>query len=60
MTYKAPAIDIAAVGLQSGKIVLHNLKFDEVLMTFLQEFGPVTSISFRTGLLDFFISFLRY
>jgi len=45
---QAPAIDIAAIGLQNGKIVLHNLKFDEVLMTFLQEFGPVTAISFRT------------
>eukprot|EP00795_Rhopilema_esculentum_P000788 gene788-10517_t len=45
---QAPAIDVAAVGLESGKIVLHNLKYDETLMSFMQEFGPVTSISFRT------------
>ncbi|XP_048582009.1 WD repeat-containing protein 36 [Nematostella vectensis] len=45
---QAPAIDVVAVGLQSGKIVIHNLKVDETVMTFQQDWGPVTAIAFRT------------
>lgn len=45
---QAPAIDIVAVGLVCGKIILHNIKYDESLMDFTQDGGPVTSISFRT------------
>ncbi|CAH1373221.1 unnamed protein product [Tenebrio molitor] len=45
---QAPALDVIAVGLASGKIILHNLKFDETIMEFTQDWGPVTSISFRT------------
>lgn len=45
---QAPAIDVCAIGLQDGKIILLNLKFDEKIMQFSQEWGPVTGISFRT------------
>ncbi|XP_063909551.1 WD repeat-containing protein 36 [Zophobas morio] len=45
---QAPAIDVAAIGLANGKIILHNLKFDETVMEFMQDWGLVTSISFRT------------
>eukprot|EP00794_Sanderia_malayensis_P006767 gene6767-7529_t len=45
---QAPAIDVAAIGLENGKIILHNLKYDETIVSFWQEFGPVTAISFRT------------
>ena len=45
---QAPAVDVAAVGLSCGKIVLLNLKVDKVLMEFTQEWGAVTGISFRT------------
>lgn len=45
---QAPAVDVVAVGLASGKIVLHNLKFDETIMEFMQDWGLVTSLSFRT------------
>ncbi|KXJ18320.1 WD repeat-containing protein 36 [Exaiptasia diaphana] len=45
---QAPAIDVVGVGLQSGKIIIHNLKFDETVMFFQQDWGPVTSIAFRT------------
>ena len=38
------------MGLQSGKIILHNLKFDEVVMSFHQDWGPVTALAFRTGI----------
>ncbi|KAK5650664.1 hypothetical protein RI129_001693 [Pyrocoelia pectoralis] len=45
---QAPALDVVAVGLQNGKIILHNLKYDETIMDFTQDWGTVTSISFRT------------
>ncbi|KAG8598191.1 hypothetical protein GDO81_002524 [Engystomops pustulosus] len=45
---QAPAVDVVAIGLANGKIVVHNIKFDETLMTFQQDWGPITAISFRT------------
>ncbi|XP_011864174.1 PREDICTED: WD repeat-containing protein 36 [Vollenhovia emeryi] len=45
---QAPAIDVAAVGLSNGRIVLHNLKYDETIFDLVQDWGPVISISFRT------------
>lgn len=45
---QAPALDVVAVGLNSGRIILHNLKYDETIMEFIQDWGMVTSISFRT------------
>ena len=46
---QSPAVDIMGMGLENGTIVIHNLKFDESLMKFHQEWGPVTALSFRTG-----------
>ncbi|NXK38854.1 WDR36 protein, partial [Piprites chloris] len=45
---QAPAVDVVAVGLVSGHIIVHNIKFDETLMKFQQDWGPITAISFRT------------
>ncbi len=51
---QAPAVDVLAFGLADGRIVVHNVKVDEALMTLRQESGalgsptPVTAISFRT------------
>ena len=60
MFLKAPAVDVVAVGLADGRIILHNLRYDEVIMTYTQDWGMVTSISFRTGsvLLCFFSNIL--
>lgn len=44
----APAIDVCAIGLIDGDIILLNLKYDEYVMQFKQDWGPVTGISFRT------------
>lgn len=44
----APAIDVAAIGLQDGAVVLLNLRYAERLMEFRQDWGPVTGIAFRT------------
>jgi len=45
---QAPAIDVVGVGLENGRIMLHNLKYDETLMSFIQDWGPITTLSFRT------------
>ncbi|XP_001513138.1 WD repeat-containing protein 36 isoform X1 [Ornithorhynchus anatinus] len=45
---QAPALDVIAVGLASGQIIIHNIKFDETVMKFQQDWGPITSIAFRT------------
>lgn len=45
---QAPAIDVAAVGLSDGRIILHNLRYDETLFELVQDWGSVISISFRT------------
>uniref|UniRef100_H0YRW1 WD repeat domain 36 n=1 Tax=Taeniopygia guttata TaxID=59729 RepID=H0YRW1_TAEGU len=41
-------VDVVAVGLVSGHIIVHNIKFDETLMKFQQDWGPITAVSFRT------------
>ncbi|XP_058467222.1 WD repeat-containing protein 36 [Malaya genurostris] len=45
---QAPAIDVAAIGLQNGRIILLNLKYEENVMELSQDWGPVTGITFRT------------
>ncbi|XP_076844467.1 WD repeat-containing protein 36 [Brachyhypopomus gauderio] len=45
---QTPAIDVVGVGLASGQIIIHNIKFNETLMKFQQDWGPITAISFRT------------
>ncbi|RZF37096.1 hypothetical protein LSTR_LSTR013792 [Laodelphax striatellus] len=44
---QAPAVDVVGVGLADGRIFLHNLKFDETILSLIQDWGTVTSISFR-------------
>lgn len=46
---QSPAVDVVGVGLENGGVVLHNLRYDETLMKFQQEWGPVLTLSFRTG-----------
>lgn len=45
---QSPAVDVVGIGLMNGLIILHNLKFDESLMKFKQEWAPVVALSFRT------------
>lgn len=45
----SPALDIVAVGLANGKIHIHNLRYDETVVSFTHAGrGPVTALSFRT------------
>ena len=46
---QSPAVDVVGAGLHDGGVVLHNLRYDETLMRFRQEWGPATALSFRTG-----------
>lgn len=43
----APAVDVVAVALANGKIILHNLKYDKTVVEFQHDWGVVTSLSFR-------------
>ena len=47
---QSPALDVVGIGLENGKIILHDLKLDRTIVTFQQDEGYVTSLSFRTGL----------
>lgn len=45
---QSPGLDIIGVGLKNGKILLHNIKLDQTLLKFYQDWGCVTSLSFRS------------
>ena len=47
---QSPALDVIGVGLENGMVMIHNVATDETLMSFKQEWGPVLSMAFRTGL----------
>lgn len=44
---QSPVEDVVGIGLEDGHVYVHNIKFDEVVMKIYQEYGPVTSMSFR-------------
>uniref|UniRef100_A0A3P8RJC7 WD repeat domain 36 n=1 Tax=Amphiprion percula TaxID=161767 RepID=A0A3P8RJC7_AMPPE len=45
---QSPAVDVVGVGTATGRIIIHNIRLDETLMSFMQDWGPVTSLAFRT------------
>ncbi|KAH6575704.1 hypothetical protein BASA62_001789 [Batrachochytrium salamandrivorans] len=44
---QSPSIDVIAIGLLDGSIILHNIKVDKEVLRFKQD-GKVTAITFRT------------
>lgn len=46
---QSTAIDVMAIGLADGQVILHNLALDKTVMKFKQDYGPVTKIGFRSG-----------
>ena len=44
---QSPAIDVVGIGCRNGRIFVHNLKYDEVLMKFKHGDGGITSLAFR-------------
>ncbi|CAL1567317.1 unnamed protein product [Knipowitschia caucasica] len=45
---QSPAVDVVGVGTATGRIIIHNLRLDETLMSFSQDWGPITALAFRT------------
>ena len=46
----SPALDVVAVGCADGKIHVHNIRYDEEVVTFSHSTrGAVTALSFSTG-----------
>lgn len=43
----APAVDVVAIALANGKIILHNLRYDQIVMEFVHDWGMVSCLSFR-------------
>jgi len=52
---QSPAVDVVGVGTATGRIIIHNVRLDETLMTFMQDWGPITTLAFRTGALLIFM-----
>ncbi len=46
---QSPVVDVIAIGLLNGTIILYNIKLDECIISLKQE-GSITSITFRTGI----------
>lgn len=53
---QSPVVDVIGIGLDDGHIQIYNIKHDKTLMRMLQDYGPVTSISFRLDGLPYLVS----
>ncbi|KAM7368489.1 hypothetical protein PAMP_012830 [Pampus punctatissimus] len=45
---QSPAVDVVGVGTATGRIIIHNIRLDETLMSFTQDWGPISFLAFRT------------
>lgn len=45
---QSPAVDVVGVGLGDGRLVLHHLQYNKLVMDFQQQGSKVTALSFRT------------
>ncbi|MEQ2304811.1 hypothetical protein AMECASPLE_031220, partial [Ameca splendens] len=45
---QSPAVDVVGVGTVTGRIIIHNIRIDETLMSFTQDWGPISTLAFRT------------
>ncbi|CAN9504623.1 unnamed protein product [Ophioblennius macclurei] len=45
---QSPAVDVVGIGTTTGRIIIHNIRLDETLMSFTQDWGPISSLAFRT------------
>ncbi|XP_029025336.1 WD repeat-containing protein 36 [Betta splendens] len=45
---QSPAVDVVGIGTATGRIIIHNIRMNETLMGFTQDWGPVCSLAFRT------------
>ncbi|KAI9918980.1 hypothetical protein PsorP6_011975 [Peronosclerospora sorghi] len=46
---QSPAVDVVAIGLADGRVVVHHLQLDATIVTFAHDHArPITALSFRT------------
>ncbi|XP_041825971.1 WD repeat-containing protein 36 [Melanotaenia boesemani] len=45
---QSPAVDVIGVGTATGRIIIHNIRLNETLMSFTQDWGPISTLAFRT------------
>jgi U3 small nucleolar RNA-associated protein 21 len=45
---QSSVLDVIGIGLEDGRIIIHNLKLDKTIATFNQGSIPVLNLSFRT------------
>ncbi|XP_022624237.1 WD repeat-containing protein 36 [Seriola dumerili] len=45
---QSPAVDVVGVGTATGRIIIHNIRLDVTMMSFTQDWGPISSLAFRT------------
>ncbi|XP_013888907.1 WD repeat-containing protein 36 [Austrofundulus limnaeus] len=45
---QSPAVDVVGVGTATGRIIIHNIRLNETLMSFTQDWGPISTLAFRT------------
>lgn len=53
---QSPIENVVAIGLDDGHVYVHNIKYDEVILKIYQEYGPVTSMSFRLDGLPYLVT----
>lgn len=44
---QSPKVNIVGIGLEDGHIYIHDIRYDTTVMKIYQEYGAVTSMSFR-------------
>jgi U3 small nucleolar RNA-associated protein 21 len=44
----SPSLDVVAIGLSDGQIILHNIRYDKALFQLVHSPGPITALTFRT------------
>lgn len=45
---QTPVVDVVAIGLNDGRILIHNIRSDKTVMQFKQD-DRVSAFAFRTG-----------
>jgi len=48
--HQSPEEKVVAIGLEDGRTIVHNIVYDQTVLSVKQDWGEVTAISFRTGL----------
>lgn len=53
---QSPIDDVVGIGFEDGYIRVYNIKYDEIIVKMLQDYGPVTSLTFRLDGLPYLVS----